>query len=292
MNTTVVIPVYNQATFLAEAVESALGQTTPPGEVVVVDDGSTDATPAVLGTFGPRIRVIRQANAGVASARNRGAREARGDVLAFLDADDAWLPRKLERQLARFDERDLGLVHCGVEDVSDDGHPVRVRLNGLEGQVADRLLAFEEPVILGGGSAAVIPRGVFEAVGGFDERLSTSADWDLYYRIARRWEVGFVPEVLVRYRVHPEGMHHNVAAMEHDMLAAYARAFGERGSTPAAFRRRCYANLHAVLAGSFFARGAYGRSLRHGLRSVALRPRHALRAVGYPVRALRRKLGA
>jgi glycosyltransferase involved in cell wall biosynthesis len=286
-----VIPVYNQATYVTEAVSSALEQARPPQEIIVVDDGSTDETPDRLAAFGGRIQVIRQTNAGVAAARNRGARAARSELLAFLDADDAWLPQKLERQIDRLAGTEVGLVHCGVEEVDEGGRPLRTRCDGQEGKVADELLNFERPVILGGGSAALVPRQVFDASGGFDERLSTSADWDLYYRIARRWEVAFVPEVLVRYRYHSGGMHHNVAAMERDMFAVYARAFEERGPTPAAFRRRCYSNLHAVLAGSYFASESYGPALRHGLHSVMLRPRHVLRAVGYPLRALRRNRG-
>ncbi|HEX3110532.1 MAG TPA: glycosyltransferase family A protein, partial [Thermoanaerobaculia bacterium] len=110
----VVIPSYNYARYLGEAIDSALGQTLPPLEVIVVDDGSTDDTPAVLAAYGDRIRVLRQKNAGVAVARNSGIAAARGECVAFLDADDVWLPRKLELQIPLFTDS-VGLVHCGVE---------------------------------------------------------------------------------------------------------------------------------------------------------------------------------
>ena len=96
----VIIPAYNHARFVGEAVESVLLQTAASREVIVVDDGSTDDTARVLAGFGGRIRVIRQPNRGVAAARNAGAALASGDVLTWLDADDTWWPRKLERQLA------------------------------------------------------------------------------------------------------------------------------------------------------------------------------------------------
>src|SRR5215472_561278 len=99
----VIIPAYNHARFLTPAIESVLSQTMEPSEIVVVDDGSTDETSSVLGTFGRQIRVVRQKNQGVAAARNRGAELATGEYLAFLDADDLWLPRKLEMQLNRFE---------------------------------------------------------------------------------------------------------------------------------------------------------------------------------------------
>src|SRR5262249_53680055 len=98
----VFIPAYNHARFLASTIDSALSQPLTPSEIIVVDDGSTDDTSSVLGTFGHEIRVLRQNNRGVAAARNRGAAMATGDYLAFLDADDVWLPQKLEMQLDRF----------------------------------------------------------------------------------------------------------------------------------------------------------------------------------------------
>ena len=97
-----IVPVFNGAAYLEQAIASALGQTKSPLEVILVDDGSTDATPEVAGRLGSGVRYVRQANAGPAAARNRGIELARGDLLAFLDADDLWHPEKLERQVARF----------------------------------------------------------------------------------------------------------------------------------------------------------------------------------------------
>lgn len=292
LRVSVVVPAYNCARFLREAIDSALVQTLPPIEVIVVDDGSSDETPALLAGYGSRIRAIRQANAGVAAARNRGVREATGDAVAFLDADDAWLPEKLERQALRLEtEPDLGFVHCGALEVDEEGRPLRARAEGCEGWVADRMLMFEDVGPLSG-STPLVPRARLAEAGGFDERLSTSADWDLCYRLARGRPVGFVAQPLVRYRVRRNAMHFDVALMEKDMLLAYAKAFQERSPELQRRRGRSYAALHMVLAGSFLAKGLYGRGALHALRGLAQHPSAALRVLAYPGRAWSRRRAA
>src|SRR5581483_4857500 len=98
----VVVPVYNGAKYLRQALDSALGQTYPRLQLVIVDDGSTDSSAEIIASYGPRLCSIRQANAGVACARNAGIRAAAGDLIAFLDQDDWWLPEKVDRQVERF----------------------------------------------------------------------------------------------------------------------------------------------------------------------------------------------
>jgi glycosyltransferase involved in cell wall biosynthesis len=287
MHASVVIPTYNHSHFLREALDSALGQTLAPHEVIVVDDGSTDETPEILASYGERIRVVRQENRGLASARNAGAERVRGDSIAFLDSDDVWMPTKLERQLARLrDEPELGLVHCAVENIDASGRAVGRRLDGLEGWVAEEMLLFRRGVILGGGSGFVVRRRAFEAEGGFDTRMGTSADWDLQYRIAARHRVGFVPEVLLRYRFHASNMHANIRAMEHDMLLAYAKAFAAGGHGLKRIRRRSYGNLHTVLAGSFFDAAQYGKFAEHMLKSLLRTPGNGAQFALYPLRRL------
>jgi glycosyltransferase involved in cell wall biosynthesis len=288
----VVIPAYNHARYLAEALGSALGQTRRAAEVIVVDDGSTDDTARVLEPFRGAVRVVRQANRGVSAARNAGAALASGDLLAFLDADDVWLPGKLAAQAARFAaEPALGLVHCAVEEIDADGRSLRTRTDGMDGRVAEEMLLFRRAVILGGGSGAVVARARFEQVGGFDEGLGTSADWDLHHRIARRAAVGFVPHVLLRYRVHGANMHADVARTAREMLRAYAKAFAEEPAL-GPLRGRAYGGLHAMLSGSFHAQGLLGPAVAHGLRAIAHDPPRLGRILGFPLRRLRRSLSA
>jgi glycosyltransferase involved in cell wall biosynthesis len=110
----VVIAAYNGAQYLPEAIDSALAQTYPKVEVIVVDDGSTDSTAEVVGAYGARVRYLYQQNAGTAAARNTGIQSAQGELIALLDQDDRWLPEKLARQVPLFfDEPRVGLVHSG-----------------------------------------------------------------------------------------------------------------------------------------------------------------------------------
>jgi glycosyltransferase involved in cell wall biosynthesis len=289
LSVSVVIPAYNLARYLPQAIDSALAQTLPAAEVVVVDDGSWDETPRVLASFGGRIRAIRQENRGLSAARNAGVAGASGDLIAFLDADDVWHPQKLEKQVSRFaTDAALGLVHCGLEEIDGAGKVIGRRLDGLEGWVAEEMLLFERGVILGGGSGAMISRSVFEEVGGCDLRLSTSADWDLHYRIARVRRVGFVAEPLLRYRFHGANMHANIGAMEHDMRIAYRGAFERGGAALRGMRRRCYGNLYAVLAGSYFRYGQTRRFLCAAAKALWFRPTTLPRFLGYPLRRRRK----
>src|SRR5436305_4940478 len=150
----VIIPAYNYARYIAEAIDGALAQTHAPLEVIVVDDESTDDTPRVLAGYGDRIRTIRQPNGGAAAARNTGMAAARGEYVAFLDADDVWLPRKLELQLQRFEaDPDLGLVHCAMEVIDREGRTVDFVLQGREGRVGTEMLRLDGHVMSLGSNA-------------------------------------------------------------------------------------------------------------------------------------------
>jgi glycosyltransferase involved in cell wall biosynthesis len=284
----VIIPTYNYARFIGEAIDSALAQTRPPLEVIVVDDGSTDGTAEVLAAYGDRIRVLRQKNSGVAMARNAGIAAARGEYLAFLDSDDAWYPRKLERQMPRFDaEPFLGLVHCGAETIDSEGRTLTTSVAGMEGNVAEAMLRLDREVIMPQGSSIVVPKRVAEDIGGFDARLPPSEDWDFCYRIAARYAVGYVPEVLVRYRLHGSGIHMNIARMERAMLIALAKAFADPGVQP--LRNYSYGRFHRVLAGCYFETRELGSFARNVVKSLRYDPRNLGYFAAWPLRVMRRR---
>jgi len=281
----VIIPNYNYAHYLPQAINSVLAQTYSQVEIIVIDDGSTDDSVTVLRSYGDRIRWLKQPNQGVSAARNVGAHNTKGELVAFLDADDFWLPEKLERQVQLFlADPELGLVHCGVEEIDDNGARLRLRLDGRDGWVATDMLLFDRAVMLGGGSGLVVRRSDFEALGGFDTSLSTSADWEFFYRMATHARVGFVPIPLLKYRVHGSNMHTNVRALEHDMLIGYEKAFSCNSAELPELRRRCYGNLHMVLAGSFFRAGHKTDFARHALKSLWLTPGNLKSLLGYPMR--------
>ena len=249
----VIIPCYNYARYVREAIDSALGQTYAPLEVIVVDDGSTDSTPEILASYGDRIRVIRQQNGGAAKARNTGVTAARGESVAFLDADDVWRRRKLEVQMARLEaDPSLAMVHCGVETFDARGRTLRVFLNGKEGRIAASLLRLDPDVITAPGSNIVVRKNVAEEVGGFDNRLPLSEDWDFCYRVAGRYPVGYAAEPLVRYRQHGNGAHLDIARFENAMLLAFEKAFASDDPAVQSLRNGAYGRLHRILAGSYF----------------------------------------
>lgn len=144
---TVVIPCYNAAPFVRETLESAVNQTHPPLEVIVVDDGSTDNSAAIGESFGPPVRVIRQHNQGESVARNRGMDEARGDWIGFLDADDIWKPEKLERQIKAAQGSDAVCVHTWYFDFGEWNGVPRVPRPQLDGQYGAYHVLVDEAVI-------------------------------------------------------------------------------------------------------------------------------------------------
>jgi glycosyltransferase involved in cell wall biosynthesis len=204
MDISVVIPTYNHARFLAQAIESALNQTYPVREVIVVDDGSTDNTPAVAAAFGDRIRYIRQENSGPSRARNRGIREARYPWIALLDSDDWWLPEKirLEREaLAR--DPDATLVYSSVYWVRQDGS-WELRRALPPHRLWPRLRYHQ--CVLGSDSVVLVRRDALLEAGGFDETLIACEDWDLWVRLRVRHRFVCVHEPIAAIRIEPDSL--------------------------------------------------------------------------------------
>jgi glycosyltransferase involved in cell wall biosynthesis len=202
----VVITCYNYGRYVRSAVESALAQTYADREVIVVDDGSTDNTREAVAPFVQegRIRYVHQANAGQASAKNRGIRESRGSLIAFLDADDWWADDKLEAQVPRFEDRRVGVVYGRQIFVDAEGRPMNPQPRALaprRGSVLRELLKDNFVPF----SSAVIRRDSLEAVGGFDASLPMSIDWDLWLRAALRCRFDFVERPVLFYRQNHEG---------------------------------------------------------------------------------------
>jgi len=267
----VIIPNYNYASYVGEAIDSVLEQDYPNVEIIIVDDGSSDDSRAVIDCYGKKVQGIFQQNQGVSATRNNGVAASKGEFVAFLDADDVWMPAKLSRQMERFADANIGMVHVGVAEIDGSGAIVGESLLGREGKVAHDLLMLR-PVILGGGRVVMNNRRIFDEVGGFDTRLSTSADWELYYRIATRCQVAFVPEALVRYRVHGTNMHNNIEAMEHDVRIGFEKAFADGTSNVEAIRSEAVGNFHTMLAGSYFHQAKYVKFINHAFASIWHKP--------------------
>jgi glycosyltransferase involved in cell wall biosynthesis len=197
----VVIPAYQSGSRIGRTLAQLRKQTFSDFEVVVVNDGSTDDTArrvrqAMAGDS--RVRLVEQPNAGIAAARNKGIEECQGEIVAFLDDDDLWHPRKLELQLARLDAvRDAAVVTCFSALVDGKGQLLGWRFGGLaEGDVYREMLEWD---MVSGGSVALVRRTALKETGGFDASLPDRADWDLWIRLARRHAFSCVPRILVGY---------------------------------------------------------------------------------------------
>ena len=310
---TVAIACYNQGRYLADAVESALAQTAG-AEVVVVDDGSTDDTAAVAARY-PGVRTVRQPNAGLSAARNTGAREARGEYVVFLDADDRLRPGAVAAGLACFES------HPGSAFVSGDH--VRVRADGSflvahdrSAPDADAYLRLLRGNYIGMHGAVMYRRAALLAAGGFDPALPACEDYDLYLRLAREHPVAEHDAVVAEYRIHGDNMSRDAGAMLRSVLgvlhrqrpavqgdaqreaayrdgvAAWKAYYADRMMTQLRLAVRAGAPVEAVTAGAALARHAPRRMARSGRRLARRLAGQALRATPGLDRALRQRAGA
>ena len=191
----VVLPTFNRGWTVNHAIDSVLVQDDPALELIVVDDGSTDDTPHRLAAYESRIRVIRQANQGVSAARNAGIRAASGDLIAFLDSDDAWLPDKVAAQVAFFNDHPLSRI-CQTEEIWIR-NGVRVnpgkRHRKAGGMIFERSLA----LCLVSPSAVMLRRSLLDEVGLFDPVLPACEDYDLWLRIAWKYPIDLIDRPLI-----------------------------------------------------------------------------------------------
>ncbi|WP_009631864.1 glycosyltransferase family 2 protein [Synechocystis sp. PCC 7509] len=198
----VVIPTYNNITYLPEALESVLNQTFTDFEVIIIDDGSLDTTQEWISNLvDARIKTIVQTNQGAAVARNTGIAFSSGDYIAFLDSDDLWEPTKLEKQVQCLAANpDVGLVNTWIKNIDNQGNYLAiVPAPDAEGNVWNQII--EENLILCG-SVPTIRRRCFEEVGVFDPDLLSAEDWDMWIRLAANYSFALIKEPLVLYRQH------------------------------------------------------------------------------------------
>jgi glycosyltransferase involved in cell wall biosynthesis len=198
----VVIPAYNAERTIRETLVSVLRQTMADFEVIVVDDGSTDATAEVAASLAdPRLRVLRQHNTGHAGARNSGIEAASGKYVAIVDADDLWLPRKLETQLGFLSSNpNVRALHSGAVHVDDSLRPLFIgRCPDGKNTLLDVLIFRGLPGIM---CTLIAERALLDEIGRFDASLIILQDWDLAIRMARRGELHSISEPLALYRVH------------------------------------------------------------------------------------------
>jgi len=221
----VVIPTYNRAALVAEAIDSVLAQTDADFEVVVVDDGSTDRTPQVLRTYGDRIRVVRQANRGLAAARNAGVAAASGTVVGFLDSDDLFEPRLLERVRATLAEfPDAGAVFIAERRfVRRDQVGNRIDSKRTPGPFFSTAGLISLDTGVGAGRPPFVRRSWLERLGGFDEQIRCAVDCEMWIRYSFEVVMVFLAEPLILRRAHDDNLSGNRAQDARDWLLILER---------------------------------------------------------------------
>lgn len=214
----VIIPTYNRERLLPKAIESVLAQSFSDFELLIIDDGSTDNTQAVIEGFNhTQIHYIRHSNnRGECAARNTGIAMARGAYIAFLDSDDEWLPSKLAKQVALFEKMPakVGAIYTWLKIIDGKTQLETLRKSILRGDVSQNLLYKN---FIGTPSTLMIKRHCLQQTEGFDARLRCCGDWDMWLQLSCHCEFEFIPEALVQYHDHDEkgrGSKNNHAIVE------------------------------------------------------------------------------
>jgi len=301
----VVIPAYNAAETLKTTVASALGQTHAALDIIIVDDGSTDITPAIareIAASDNRVRYVRKDNGGVATARNFGIALAEGAFVAPLDADDIWHPTKIERQLdiMKASPTPLGFVYCGFRVIDHRGVVLGTApYYGVEGWGFLQHVMYN---FVGNGSGLLLRREAIEAVGGYDTRLSEEGlqgceDYQLQIRIARRYPVAGTPENLVGYRVGAGRMSSDIERMLRSRIRVFELLLEEEPSLPPDIFAAGWGFIELRKGLRLFAGPEPRKGLAHMRRGVARAyPRHlaslAAITVGWARGVLRRRIRA
>ncbi len=278
---TVVIPLYNAEEFIERAVCSAVAQTYSNLQILVINDGSTDNSRRIVEDLCdqfPNLTIKTVANGGVARARNLGTEMADDGYVAYLDADDLWHPSKIEKQVAAMarHEGDSSWAACysGFRKIWTDDTPIKDGVKfGTSGDFfAEHLLVNH----VGNGSSLMVRRDVALEVGGFDpsfaeRRIGGCEDRDLQLKILQKYKVECVPEFLVGYRIHPQGMSSNTAAMALGQIAVIESFLSDPRVDPF-LRRQAMSAVHRSAVLKFWNAGDRSRALRSFLLNVWLDP--------------------
>jgi glycosyltransferase involved in cell wall biosynthesis len=262
----IVVPVYNAAWCVGRAIDSVLAQGFRDFELIVVDDGSTDNTAAVLASYGPALRIVGKPNGGLSSARNAGMAAARGRYIAFLDADDWWLPGKLERQVALMELRpELAFCSTTARIEGPDGAALGEWRCSCAAQPALEAIFLANAFVAGSGSAVLARHEALKQAGDFDESLRSLEDIDMWMRLAATGGYACVDEPLAVILKRPDSMSRNLDVMRH---AAIAVMHKNRHLLPPARRGAFWRHAYAGMLSDYAKWAWRARRRRQALRDV------------------------
>jgi glycosyltransferase involved in cell wall biosynthesis len=270
----IVMPAYNVAWCIGRAIDSVLAQDFRSYELIVVNDGSTDGTLAVLDRYGAAVTLIDQDNRGMSAARNRGIRQACGTYIAFLDADDWWLPEKLSRQVDLMTRRpDLGFCSTAARVEDGNGRLLNLwRCPDGRSEILETLFA-QNAAIAGGCSAVIVRKELLERVGLFDESLGGFEDPDLWMRLAAVSNYACIDETLAVILRREKSVSRNLDTMR---VAALRSMRKNRALLPSRLRggfwRNCVAGVYTDYAKPAYRAGRLGLAYADTLRALVLSP--------------------
>jgi len=288
----VIIPTYNRAKYITEAIESVLNQTYKDYEIIIIDDGSTDNTKQVLDEYllskgfkidnkenyclcsltakpYTLIRYIYQENKGEAGARNRGIREARGEYIAFLDSDDLWLPNKLKIQVGNLDNNcNIGMNYCTAKIMNTQGEllcfrPAQPALNGEDFLKGKRV-----------SMTVLVRKDCFSNIDMFDEEIKVGVDTEMWIRLSLKYKIEHINQPLVIMRVHGE----NISNNEEETYIGHIRIYKKliNGKIGGNFDKKLLRNLltqsYYLLSRVYFHDGRYSLSFLYSLKAVISNP--------------------
>jgi glycosyltransferase involved in cell wall biosynthesis len=260
----VVIPAYNAASYIQDTLESVRSQTFTDWELLVINDGCTDATAKIVEIYhriDPRIQLVTQLNSGVSAARNLGAKLAQGELIAFLDADDQWLPEKLAIHVVHMkSDPQIGISFARVEFLTIDGIPTGKFTNCSLFNLKPENFLYTNPTVTT--SNIVIRQNLFRQIDGFDQAINYSEDMELLFRSAclTEWKIEGIDRVLVRYRIHTTGLSSTLNRMEAGWLQFIHKA---RSISPKLVNQH-FASAHAAYL-QYLARQTLRLGLSHAL---------------------------
>lgn len=256
----IVTPAYQAEKFISDTIKSVIDQTYDHWEYIIVNDGSSDRTESLVDDYMKsenRLQLITIENSGVSVARNTGISACKGEYIAFLDADDVWLPENLERkiEILESDQR-VGWVYSDMYDADQDMKVIRVAPSGRDDNILENILLWEGEVVPGPCSNIVVRSDFIQRQIKFDRNLSTAADQDFCIQLAAQgWRAHHIKSPLWKYRILEGSMSKNIGVMESDHIYVFRKAESQSLYRSFLFKRKCFSNLFLILGVNWWVHG-------------------------------------
>lgn len=251
----IIIPSYNSEKYITETINSVISQTYSNWELIIIDDGSIDSSANIIQEISykdARIKYYYQENSGVSAARNHGIKKAKGEFISFIDADDCWKPTNLEVRLALF-SKNVDWIYGSIELINEISQSLNKVIKGNDENILHSLLSWNGNVITTP-STLILKKKCIENLK-FDTSLSTAADQDFVFYLAKKFKGKYLDIPLVQYRVLNNSMSRNINLMEKDHIAVYKKAEKNKLFKSVYFKQKCFSNLYWILAGSWWKDG-------------------------------------